>query len=242
MRAAFVFVLLAASAAEARPFGEFQGGSWLHYELTGLHGVEDTRGKAGAQDLVLAGFRLHGFVGMSSAVGYHVGIDLAAGGSLNAGGFAYDVALFPAGISVRFGRTGVVALGAGIGASGATGTLDDAVTLPLEVNAELGGGRLRLLARVRTSYVAGADSRQSAAPSIPFADELEAMVGLRIGRHYEDWGMPSGNGYFLGAAYRELAGTRFVGLVIGYSIDGATKRKTVSKPPRGELCGCASCD
>ncbi len=227
MKTAILLVLVTVATAEARPFGEFQGGSWLHYELTGLHGIEDTRGRAEAQDLVLAGFRLHGFAGMSSSVGYHVGIDLAAGGSLNAGGFAYDVALFPAGVSVRFGRTGVIALGAGIGASGATGTLDDAVTLPLEVNAELGGGRLRLLARVRTSYVAGADSRQSAAPSIPFADELDATVGLRIGRHYEDWGIPSGNGYFVGAAYRELAGTRFLGLVIGYSIDGATKRKTV---------------
>lgn len=242
MRAAILFVIVTASVAEARPFGEFQGGSWLHYELTGLHGIEDARGEAKAQDLVLAGFRLHGFAGMSSTVGYHIGIDLAAGGSLNAGGFAYDVALFPAGISVRFGRTGVIALGAGVGASGATGTLDDAISVPLELNAELGDGRLRLLARVRTSYVAGADSRQSAAPSVPFADELDATLGLRIGRHYEDWGIPSGNGYFLGAAYRELAGTRFLGLVLGYSIDGATKRKTVSKRRRDEMYGCADCD
>ena len=242
MRAALALLLVTATAADARPFGDVQGGSWLHYEVTGLHGIEDARGKAEAQDLVLAGFRLHGFAGLSSAVGYHIGIDLAAGGSLNAGGFAYDVALFPAGISVRFGRTGVVALGAGIGASGAIGTLDDAVTLPLELNAELGDGRVRLLARVRTSYVAGADSRQSAAPSIAFADELDATVGVRIGRHYEDWGMPSGNGYFLGAAYRELAGTRFLGLVLGYSIDGATKRKAVSKRRRDEMSGCANCD
>ncbi len=242
MRAAIVLLLLLVTAAEARPFGEVQGGSWLHYEVTGLHGIEDARGTAGAQDLVLAGFRLHGFAGLSSTVGYHVGIDLAAGSSLNAGGFAYDVALFPVGIAVRFGRTGVVALGAGVGASGAVGTLDDAVTLPLELNAELGGGRLRLLARVRTSYVAGADSRQSAAPSIPFADELDAMFGLRLGRHYEDWGMPSGNGYFVGAAYRELAGTRFVGLVVGYSIDGATKRKETAKRRRGEIYGCEGCD
>lgn len=242
MRAAILVVLVTAGVADARPFGELQGGSWLHYELTGLHAIEDVRGEAKAQDLVLAGFRLHGFAGMSSAVGYHVGIDLAAGGTLDAGGFAYDVALFPAGISVRFGRTGVVALGAGVGASGATGTLDDAVTLPLELNAELGGGRLRLLARVRTSYVAGAESRQSAAPSIPFADELDATLGLRIGRHYEDWGIPSGNGYFIGAAYRELAGTRYLGLVLGYSIDGATKRKRTSKQRRDQMYGCKDCD
>lgn len=242
MRGAILLVMLTAGIAEAQPFGDLQGGSWLHYELTGLHGVEDTRGEAEAQDLVLAGFRLHGFVGRSSTIGYHAGIDLAAGGSLNAGGFAYDVALFPVGIAARFGRTGVIAFGAGVGASGAVGTLDDAVTLPLELNAELGGGRLRLLVRVRTSYVARADSRQSAAPSIPFADELDATIGLRVGRHYEEWGIPSGNGYFVGAAYRELAGTRFLGLVIGYSIDGATKRKEVSRQRRGEMYGCAQCD
>jgi hypothetical protein len=242
MRAALVLVLLAAGVADARPFGDFQGGSWLHYELTGLHGIEDTRGAAEAQTLVLAGFRLHGFVGTSSTIGLHIGIDAAAGGSLDAGGFAYDVALFPVGISARFGRTGVVTLGAGVGASGATGTLDDAVTLPLELNAELGGGRLRLLARVRTAYVAGADSRQSAAPSVPFADELDATIGLRVGRHYEDHGFPSGNGYFVGASYRELAGTRFLGLVIGYSIDAATARKDLSKPRHRERYGCADCD
>ncbi|MBA3452713.1 MAG: hypothetical protein H0T42_06460 [Deltaproteobacteria bacterium] len=242
MRAAIVVVLLTAGVADARPFDKLQGGALLHYEVTGLHGIEDTRGETEAQDLVLAGFRLHGFVGMSSTIGYHIGIDLAAGSSLNAGGFAYDVAVFPVGVSARFGRTGVVMLGAGVGASGAVGTLDDAVTLPLELNAEIGDGRLRLLARVRTSYVAGADSRQSAAPSIPFADELDATLGLRVGRHYEDWGMPSGNGYFLGVAYRELAGTRFLGLVLGYSIDGATKRKEASKRHRGELYGCADCD
>jgi len=242
MRAVVILVLLATRVASARPFDDFEGGGWLHYELTGLHGLENVRGSAGAQELVLAGFRLHGFVGTGSTIGFHVGLDAAAGGALDAGGFAYDVALFPVGIAARFGRTGVITLGAGVGASGATGALDDAVTLPLELDAELGGGRLRLLARVRTSYVAGADSRQSAAPSLPFADELDATVGLRVGRHYEDHGFPSGNGYFVGVAYRELAGTRFAGLVIGYSIDIATPREDRSGTRRTERYGCADCE
>jgi len=249
-RALLLVVALVAAAsswlapADARPFDRFQGGAWLHYELTGLHDVDETRGPADARELVLATARLHGFVGGGSTIGYHVGIDLAAGGTLRGGGFAYDVALFPVGIAARFGRTGVLAFGAGVGALGATGTLDDAVTLPLEVNLELGGGRLRLLARCRAAYIAGADGRQRAAPSLAFADELDATIGVRLGHHYEDFGFPSGNGYFLGAAYRELAGTRFVGLVIGYSIDMATPRR--STDPRaigGEVprAGCPEC-
>jgi hypothetical protein len=72
--------------------------------------------------------------------------------------------------------------------------------------------------------VAGAPARHDGAASIAFADELEAMLGVRIGHHYEDYGFPSGNGYFVAAAYRELLGARYLGLTVGYSIDLATPR------------------
>jgi hypothetical protein len=191
-----------------------------------LEHVDDTMRGSGtkAEQLVLAGGRLHGFVGQGDTIGYHAGFDFALGGTVHAGGFAYEFGLFPVGVGVRFGRTGVLALGTGVSFMGAVGTIDDAVLLPLEATLELGGGRVRLLMRGRASYIGGADGRQSAAPSAPFADELDATVGLRIGRHYEDYGFPSGNGYFIGASYRELAGTRFAGIVIGYSIDMATPR------------------
>lgn len=238
-------VVVAPEVADARPFDEWQGGAWFHYELTALHDIEDTKADSPANQLILAGVRIHGFVGQSETIGYHVGLDFAFGGTLHERGFAYDVALFPVGVGVRFGRTGVIAFGAGFQAIGATTTIDDAVALPLEVNLELGDGRLRFLARGRAAYIAGADGRQSAAPSIAFADELDATVGLRIGHHYEDYGFPSGNGYFVGASYRELAGTRFAGLVIGYSIDMSTPRKAVNPKPRvGEPYrrGCPECD
>lgn len=208
-------------------WADLQGGTWLHYEATALHAVADApAGDPPVHDLVLAGAKLHGVVGRSATIGYHVGFEFALGGAIDRGGFAYDVTLFPVGVAVRLGETGVLALGAGVEASGATGgAMDDAVLLPLEATLELGGGRLRLLARGRASYVAGAEAREHGAPSIPFADELDAMVGLRVGHHYDQYGYPAGNGYFLGAAYRELAGTRFAGLVLGYSIDFATRRK-----------------
>ena len=203
---------------------KLQAATWLQYEVSALTDVDDTKAKPEISQLVLAGVRLHGIVGTGSTIAYHVGFDLAAGGTIGGGGFAYDVALFPVGIAARFGQTSLVALGAGIGAIGATGTLDDAFMLPLEATGEFGGGRLRLLARARVAYVAGADGRHDGAPSIPFADELDTMVGVRIGRHYEDYGFPTGDGYFVGVAYRELLGARFVGLTIGYSIDAAMPR------------------
>lgn len=230
-----------------------QGGAWLHYELTGLVTVDGARSEGGgtacgfggsaprqggergaapeACELVLAGARLHGFLGANASVAYHVGIDLAAGGTFRGGGFAYDVALFPVGVVVRAGATSIVGVGVGVGAMGATGTLDDAVTIPVEAIAEIGRAN-RLLARARFAYVAGAASRQSAAPSIPFADELDATLGVRLGRRYNDHDFPTGNGYFLGAAYRELAGARFLGLVLGYSIDLAMPRRWVDERER----------
>ena len=223
MRSAALLLLLVGCArwAKHRDLAErAQGGAYLHYELTSATKVD---GEGRPQDLVLAGARLHGFVGGGKTVGLHAGIDLAAGSTLRGAGFAYDVALFPIGVAVRFGKTSVLALGGGVGAMGAVGTLDDAVTLPVEATLEAGGG-WRLLARVRTSYIAGAGDRHDGAPSIPFADELDAMVGLRFGHHYEEYGYPSGNGYFVGVTYRELLDAHWVGAAIGYSIDLGTPR------------------
>jgi hypothetical protein len=224
-----------------------QGGAWLHYELAGLTVVDedarDARGEGGeppgARELVLAGARLHGFLSANASVAYHVGIDLAAGSSIRGAGLAYDVALFPVGVVVRAGETSIIGVSAGVGAIGAVGTIDDAVTLPLEAVAEVGGGRVRLLARARAAYVAGAAARQRGAPSIAFADELDATLGLRVGRAYRDHGFPTANGYFAGAAYRELGGARYLGLTIGYSIDLAMPRRWTDRDgarrPTGRL-------
>lgn len=222
MKALALLALCAPTLARAE---SLQGAAWMHYELSAVHGVERGRDAALPEELVLAGARVHGLVGKAT-VGYHLGFDFAFGSTLRGAGFTYDVALFPFGIGLRVGSTGVLAIGAGFQAFGAVGTLDDAVAVPVEASAELGGGRLRVLARVRAAWIAGADGRQGGAPSATFADELDAMIGLRIGHHYEEEGYPdfsSGNGYFAGVAYRELAGTRFAGLVFGYSVDMGTR-------------------
>ena len=212
---------------------ELQGGAYLHEELTLVSHVEDPEpmapgavaGPRTIDQLALAGFRLHGFAGKGATIGYHIGLDLGMGATVGRhGGFAYEVGFLPVGVAVRFGQSSWLTLGTGIVASGATGAVDDAAVLPVDVDLELDANRVRILAWGRAGWAAGSPQRHDGAPSAPFADELEAMVGVRIGHHYNDYGFPTGNGGYLGVAYKELFGTRFVGLTLGYSIDMATKQ------------------
>jgi hypothetical protein len=212
MRHALVIALVLGLGAGHATAGweDTQGNAWLHYELSTVHDIDSQQHP---RELILAGARLHGIVG-TRWFGYHAGLDLAAGSTLRGGGLAYDVALFPAGVGLRFGSS-FLALGVGIGAMGAVGQLDDAVTYPLDLTLEIDGGPVRLVARGRASYIAAAKGREDGAR---FADELEAMAGIRVGHRYTRFA-PNGNGYFAGVAYREMLGERFVGAVIGYSID-----------------------
>jgi hypothetical protein len=230
MRALAVVVALAAASgvADARNWRrlgeELQGGAYLHYELTALTVAEDSEPATRAHELVLAGARLHGFVARNRWIAYHVGLDLAGGSTARGAGFAYDVALFPIGAVVRLGSTSFVGVSGGVGALGAVGRLDDALALPVEAFAELGGG-IRVLARARATYVKFSDGLRRGAPSLGYTDALDAMLGLRLGHHFDDYGFPTGNGYFVGASYRELGGAKYVGVTIGYSIDLASRRR-----------------
>jgi hypothetical protein len=214
-------VIVAALSGTARAdlmdkVDEVSAGVTLHYEATGLRSLDEMSRPA---DLFLAGARVGGYVGKSAPVGYYVNLDVFAGSTIHGGGFAYDVALSPIGVAVRLGKTGLVGVTTGIGASGAIGTLDDALVLPVTVTAEVGRS-WRLIGRARISYLAFADARQSGAPNVP-ADELDAMLAIRIGHAYTWDAFKSGNGVFVGASYREQAGVRFAGVTLGYSIDGA---------------------
>jgi hypothetical protein len=217
-------IMLPATTARADCFCRLlqQGTAWLHYEASALRAIDDTR-PAAPRDLALAGVRVHLLATGRSTFGLHAGLDLAAGSALRPAGLAYDVALFPLGIGARLGRTSVLTLGAGIGALGATTALDDATTFPIEANAEL-GGRLRILARARVSYIVGAASRTTAR-NAPFGDELDTTLAIRLGHTWDDFGFPSSAGYFLGISYRELATTRFLGLTIGYSLDASARTR-----------------
>jgi hypothetical protein len=239
MRAGSLLVLSIALALHTGCAGlrDGHGNAWAHHELTVTHDVDPPSATAGDSprphsalrfsELILAGSRVHALLG-GRHVGYHIGADLGFGSTLRGAGFAYDLALFPVGVGLRLGAASAVMLGAGVGASGAVGTLDDALTLPIELVGELNAGPARLLARGRISYLSGTPGRTRGAPTTSFADETEAMLGLRIGRNHDSYGFPSGNGYFAGIAYRELLGARFLGITIGYSLDIATRRPSRS--------------
>jgi hypothetical protein len=238
MRAFAIVVLVGLARTAHAGWEDTQGGAQLHYELSGEHGLSRDDVAPGTaeppREIVLWTARLHGFVG-SKWLAFHVGLDLGAGGTIRDGGFAYDVPLFPIGVGVRFFETSFITLGAGVGASGATGTLDDAATFPLEARIEIGRG-IRLLGRARATFVAASKARDDGAR---FADELEGMIALRLGTGYDEYGFPTGNGYFIGATYRELMDTQFVGAVFGYSIDMGTRRRP--RPVLDDMEVCSRC-
>jgi hypothetical protein len=211
-RALVLAIVLAPSLAHADP-DDWKGGAWLHYELSYVHARDTDAG------LGMAGLRLRGFASKNAPVGFLVGIDLHAG-STNPGGFAYQTDLYLAGMGVRLGKLGIAGLGAGVGASGAVGTLDDGVELPVESFLELQlGSHVRVLGRARAVWLAAASGRADGAPNFGWTDEVDATLGIRVGRRYHEFGFPSGNGYFVGAAYRESGGAEFIGAVLGYSVD-----------------------
>ncbi len=215
---ALVGVAIAPAAAAAGP-DDWKGGALLHYEASYVHRTDDAIAPAAGSGLAMVGLRLKGFVSRKLPVGYLVGIDLHAGSTLP-GGFAYQTALYLAGMGVRLGKLGVAGVGTGIGASGAVGTLDDGVELPVEAFLELGlGSRVRLLARGRAVWLGAARGRADGAPNFGWTDEVDGTLGVRLGRRYREYGFPSGNGYFVGVSYREAEGEQFVGGVLGYSVD-----------------------
>lgn len=195
-------------------------GATLHYELAGSTRGLDDEPTVSPRRMLLAGAHLRGWVGGRRRVCYLIGLDLAAGSTLAPAGFAYDVSLQPLGILVALGATSLISLSVGVGAHGAVGTLEDTVVVPLELALEVGRD-WRLLARARAGVVTAGPPVRGGAPSLPAGDELEAMIGLRIGRAYDRYGLRSGNGYYLAAIYREQLATRMVGIAIGYSMDVA---------------------
>lgn len=221
MKICAAIAAVAVSAAAPAWADRYDGAASLEYEAGYVHAY-DRDGSDGPDGLGLAGARLRGQMG-SSWYNYRAGIDLRAGTTFP-GGFAYDVDLYAAGLGLKLGTWSRFGIAGGVGASGATGTMDDGVQFPVEAMLELAvGGRIRLLARGRVSWLAAADTRSRGAETLPFGDELDAQLAIRFGRRWVNYGYPVGNGYYLGVNYREAESAKMVGFVIGHSIDAGTR-------------------
>lgn len=214
----------ALAVSGCRRMNDLGGTGWAQYEASYVHRrTAEAEAPRAGDGVGLAGLRIRALVG-KGRVGYVGGLDLHGGMTWPAG-FAYQADLYFLGVGARLGDRGVLALGAGVGVSGATGTMDDAVELPVEATLHLPlGGRLRLMTRARLVWLGAADARQHGAPSFDRAgvSELDGTFALRWGRSYREHGFPSGNGYFAGVAYREGLGAGFLGAVIGYGVDAGT--------------------
>ncbi len=151
-------------------------------------------------------------------VGYAGGLDLRAGASYP-GGFAWSTALFPLGLSGRLGDHGLWGVVGGVAGAGITGRLDAALAVPAEAYLAVRAGRFGVSAWVRPTWIAVGASRRDGATSLGAVDELYAGIRVRLGRSYHRWGFRSGNGYHLGLTWSELAGTRLLGVTVGYDLD-----------------------
>ena len=90
--------------------------------------------------------------------------------------------MLPLGLGIVLGADSFLALGTGLAAMGATGSLDDAILVPIELQFEY-GDTYHLMLRARDSFVFGADGRKNGAPSLPIGDGSGGQrFGVRIGK------------------------------------------------------------
>jgi glyoxylase-like metal-dependent hydrolase (beta-lactamase superfamily II) len=157
-----------------------------------------------------AGLRLRGMFGrVAIGAGYVVGLDARAG-SLNGG--VYELDAHPAGIALRAANGGMIAVTAGAGVGGArSATASHAI---VELSGELPAGPVRLLARGAVGWALGGPGYAGDAHGV--ADELTALIGVRLGGDHA-WGdYRAGHGPYLAFTYRDLGGAERFGLALGF--------------------------
>jgi glyoxylase-like metal-dependent hydrolase (beta-lactamase superfamily II) len=162
-------------------------------------------GDAGAT----AGLRLRAIAGrLAFGAGYVVGADVRAG-YLDGG--VYELDAHPIGFALRDAGGGMLTLTGGVGVGGVrSNTASHAV---VELAGELPAGPLRLLARGSVGWAVGGPGYAGDAHGI--ADELTALIGVRLGRD-RTWGdYRAGRGPYVALGYRDLGGAELFGVVVG---------------------------
>ena len=183
-------------------------------------GAQALRFDGTPENIVEAGLDLRGAIapgklplGFAIGAGYHFGASIP-------GGFAYEVALLPLGVSFFVDDIGWLAVVGGGDLSGVTTRVPFAPRTLVEARIELQlPGPFHFAAFARPAWLA-VDARQDGSNSIGFADELEAGAGFRIGSERERWDIDSSRGVFVGGLVRQWLGQTGFGLVVAYTVDG----------------------
>lgn len=157
-----------------------------------------------------AGLRVRAIVGRGGpGLGYASGAELRAG---YLGGGIYEADAHPLGVALRATSGAMVMATAGAGLGGIRGnTASHAV---VELDGELPAGPLRILARTSLGWALGGPAYASDAHGV--ADELGAVLGVRLGGD-RAWGdYRAGHGPYLALGYRDLGGGESLGIVLGW--------------------------
>jgi acylglycerol lipase len=188
----------------ARPLGGDRPPSTMAVEL-------DARGETGDDSGATAGLRLR--LGTGRSFGYTGGLDLRAG---YLGGARFEADGHLLGLAARSGAA-TVSVTAGVGLGGVRGA--GASHLPVELALEAPLGPTRLLARAGLGWRLG--GARYAGDAFGLADEVTALVGLRIGRDLGYWStVRAGAGPFVAVTYRNLGGGELWGLALGGELWG----------------------
>lgn len=188
------------------------GGFFLGVELSSVGRAATTQASSVAEVTMVSAH-----ISLSSGyphLRYFATLDLGAGVAFATEGLAYDVQLLPLGVGFELSRpehTAFIGVATGIGASGAPGALPSAGMIPVQVSTMFRLSKcLNLMSRTRASWLINRTSRDNGSPTASFADELDGLLALQ---RSDEWNYLEGS--YVGIAYRELEGARFVGIVFG---------------------------
>ncbi len=212
IRLAALLLAGVSSVAEAQPEPEHTRGAGLRVDLE----VSSVIRVTSSTQPVTSVNEARGHVSASWGfphLRYYAALDLAVGVTVEDLGLAFDAQLLPIGLGVQLRRperTAFVGVASGIGVRGAPSALPTAAVVPLQlVSVVRLSDKLNLIVRGRVGWFLNRTARDDGAPSATFVDEVDGMAAVQLSRfHYLE-------GYYLGPAYRELQGARFLGIVFG---------------------------
>jgi hypothetical protein len=197
-----------------RDFGLGMASIYLRYARN-----RDPDAVSGLSDLAAGGLVTRAVYG--KRIGYGIGFDLELGAG-RPSSFLYGFNLFPSGVAVALGPTGLVGLFLGIHASGVTGRVPMALMLPAELRFEFDMTRhARIGALFGVSWAPADTARRGGSDLLPFADETIMAVSARFGKTFPRHRANMGRGYFFRLERREQMRAVFLGLAFGVEIDVA---------------------